>query len=58
MVEVKGVKHTGLILEMIGEEQAVAEGKMKKEVAMVVEIDYCYLPFHFFLLICLVYFVW
>ena len=58
VVEVKGVKHIGLILEMMGEEEEVAEIKMKMEVAMVVETNYCYLPFHFFLLIYLVYFVW
>ena len=52
------VEHIDLIQEMKGEEEVVVEVKMKMEVAMVVEINYCYLPLHFFFLIYLVYFVW
>ena len=47
-----------LIQEIKGEEEAVVEVKMKMKVEMVVEINYCYLPFHFILLIYLAYFVW
>ena len=35
------VEHIDLIQEMKGEEEVVVEVKMKMEVAMVVEINYC-----------------
>ena len=48
------VQHIDLIPEMKGEEEMVVEVKIKMEVAMVMEINYYYLSFHFFLLIYLV----